>query len=304
MAVYFVFVDGVGVADPGPANPFTDLPLRFLRHITGHAHLTTQHPALPLIDACLGHPGLPQSGTGQATLFTGEDQIAVVGAHFGPFPHSKTRTALAERSLFSQWQALGGVPCFLNAYPARFFAAAEARNRWSCTTWMSKGAGVRLHTVDDVRAGTAVTAEIRQEVWREVFHADIPVISEAEAGTRMLAAGSRADLVLFEYYLTDKAGHSQDAAQARAVLERLDAFLIAVVEGMDPARDLLVLTSDHGNLEDLAVKTHTRNPVPLLVYGRAAERFRGAETLADVTPLICRWRAEYGSGFPPPYPSR
>jgi phosphopentomutase len=63
---------------------------------------------------------------------------------------------------------------------------------------------------------------------------------------------------------------------------------------MDPDRDLLVITSDHGNVEDMSTKSHTRNPVPALFHGHgahgAAERLAGdgRETtdLTHVTPLL------------------
>jgi bisphosphoglycerate-independent phosphoglycerate mutase (AlkP superfamily) len=47
-----------------------------------------------------------------------------------------------------------------------------------------------------------------------------------------------------------------------------------------------VLTSDHGNMEDLSTGSHTRNPVPLLARGPQARRFAAAESIADVTPAI------------------
>ncbi len=49
---------------------------------------------------------------------------------------------------------------------------------------------------------------------------------------------------------------------------------------------LLVVTSDHGNLEDLSTKSHTRNPVPLLAVGPGADAFAGAASLTDVTPAV------------------
>src|SRR5690625_7853575 len=47
----------------------------------------------------------------------------------------------------------------------------------------------------------------------------------------------------------------------------------------------------YGNIEDLAVKTHTRNPVPLIVAEKT-ESFREAESILDVTPGIVELRSE------------
>ncbi|MGQ9666582.1 MAG: hypothetical protein ACUVWB_04630, partial [Anaerolineae bacterium] len=73
----------------------------------------------------------------------------------------------------------------------------------------------------------------------------------------------------------------------RWLVYALDAFLRGVVMAMRPA-DSLVLCSDHGNFEDLETKLHTENPVPLLVVGPAAEQFRRAHAITDVTPTILR----------------
>jgi phosphopentomutase len=70
------------------------------------------------------------------------------------------------------------------------------------------------------------------------------------------------------------------------VLASLDRFVGALLDRLDPARDLLVLASDHGNLEDLGTKTHTRNPVPLVALGAGAGRFADARSVLDVTPRV------------------
>jgi bisphosphoglycerate-independent phosphoglycerate mutase (AlkP superfamily) len=86
------------------------------------------------------------------------------------------------------------------------------------------------------------------------------------------------EFVLFEYWKTDHAGHAQDMAEACAALKALDELLAGVLEAMDSRRHLLVVTSDHGNLEDLSIKTHTRHPVPVLLHG-----FRHGEVAARLT---------------------
>jgi phosphopentomutase len=50
--------------------------------------------------------------------------------------------------------------------------------------------------------------------------------------------------------------------------------------------DTLLLTSDHGNIESLAAKSHTRHPVPLLVIGPAARAFTHVTTIAEVAGTI------------------
>jgi 2,3-bisphosphoglycerate-independent phosphoglycerate mutase len=50
---------------------------------------------------------------------------------------------------------------------------------------------------------------------------------------------------------------------------------------------LLLITSDHGNLEDLSTSSHTLNQVPLLAVGADVETTtRGLRSLVDVAPYI------------------
>ena len=291
----FVFVDGIGLAPPGADNPFST-PRPALERLGGGHVWTSEAPALRQpdhvflpIDATLAHDGLPQSGTGQAALLTGENAARVHGRHFGPYPPTTVRPLVAERSLFARLVARGVPPAalaFANAYPDRFFRFVEARGRWTTTTLAAHSAGVRLRTAEDLADGLAIPADLTGDGWNRLIDPAMSPFSEAEAARRVLAITSAHRLTLVEYYRTDKAGHSQDGARASATLASLDRFLGALLEGFDAARDLLVLTSDHGNLEDLSVKSHTRNPVPLVAWGRGAGGFADAASLLDVTPRL------------------
>ena len=241
------------------------------------------------IDANLGMGGLPQSGTGQATLFTGVNCAEVAGRHFGPFPHSKTRPVLAAHNLFRQVQALD-LPfeepaAFANAYPDRFFRFVEKNDRWTVTTRCCLDAGLRIRTHADLLAGNALPADLTTATWPQRDPSLSP-ITEAEAGHRLVELSRRHALTLFEYFLTDKAGHSRSFDRAAAVLTALDRFFGDVLAHLDPDRHLLLITSDHGNLEDLSTKSHTRHAVPLVAYGRGAHHFAEVKDLTGVTPGV------------------
>jgi hypothetical protein len=291
MAVCFLFVDGVGIGPKTDFNPLASPELKSFSYFTGKKGLydgceerDSGSVLFKKIDANLDVEGLPQSGTGQTSLFTGENASKVVGRHFGPFPHSEIKPLLKKRSLFHKVIEMGLKPHFLNAYPDLFFEKSEKRNRWSCTTLMARSAGVRLNRLQDVVDGRAVTAEIIQSAWRSKLRLDVPEIEPEEASGRMLRALDQYDLVLFEYYLTDKAGHEQDPEMANRVLTILDRFIYEILENIDE-KDTLILSSDHGNLEDLSIKTHTRNSVPLFVKGNT-KPFKNAKSILDVTPGI------------------
>ncbi|SHK03658.1 alkaline phosphatase family protein [Rhodothermus profundi] len=289
--VLFVFLDGVGLGPPHSHNPLaTDWP--GLAQLSRGQCWTCQaqffHSARHVfrsLDATLGVPGLPQSGTGQTALLTGFNAPRIAGRHYGPFAHSRTRPLLAQYNLFQRLKTRGFSVAFANAYPPPFFAYAQQRDRWSVTTRCCREAGVRLRTLDDLERGEAVAADL---TGRRLRTAGFPItpVDESRAARQLLALAQRHDFTLFEYFLTDQAGHRQDASEAQWVLASLDRFFTELVALLDPECHLLVVTSDHGNLEDLRVRTHTRNPVPLFVYGRGATCFRHAHDLRDVTPAI------------------
>ena len=95
------------------------------------------------------------------------------------------------------------------------------------------------------------------------------------------------DFTLFEFFQTDVSGHSMDYARACAVLRVFDAFLSAFVCYAEAAGMTLVLTSDHGNIESVSTRGHTRNPVPFVAFGPKEAFLRSrVASLVDVTPAI------------------
>lgn len=292
MSVLFLFVDGIGIGLDHADNPFSSFEWTGFKSITNGQKLTqsanfsiSSSLVFKPIDATLGVEGLPQSGTGQATLFSGQNASKIINKHFGPYPHSGIKHLLMEESLFKKVHELGKKPYFINAFPQIFFERAKVRNRWSCCTLMTKSAGLKLNSVDEVLSENAITAEIIQDYWRQHLSLEIPAITIQQAATRVTKVSSQHDVTLMEYYLTDKAGHEQDKNSAFKAIERLDLFLDHYLK-IKPADQTIVLTSDHGNIEDLSVKTHTINPVPLIVNGPKANYFSNVESIQDITPAI------------------
>ncbi|MGM0745644.1 MAG: alkaline phosphatase family protein [Bacteroidota bacterium] len=291
MSVLFIFIDGVGVGQKSEFNPLANRSLKSFSYFTeGEGLHNGIQPSfnsdklyLP-IDANLDVEGLPQSGTGQASLFSGENASKIAGKHYGPFPYSKTKFLLKEKSLFQKAQNEGFKPHFLNAYPDIFFQKSKKRNRWTCTTLMAKSAGIELNGLEALLDNKAMTAEIIQNAWRNSLNLDVPIITPEDGAQRALNSLGEYDLVLYEYYLTDKAGHEKDSEKANKVLGVLDRFLVEIIENLKDG-DTLVISSDHGNIEDLSTKTHTRNPVALFVKGDTYA-FKNATSILDVTPGI------------------
>jgi phosphopentomutase len=94
-------------------------------------------------------------------------------------------------------------------------------------------------------------------------------------------------------------GHRRDAEGYAKALERFDAQLPDIYEAMHDD-DLLILTADHGNDPTFPGSDHTREYVPLLVFGRNAKPGVNLGTrgsLADIGETIAQnFNVRLGSG--------
>ena len=282
----FIFLDGIGLGRDNPdINPFAGKLMPDLDELLGGHKLiangylssevpdnilvNTDHASLLSLDACLGIDGLPQSATGQASLFTGLNAAAHVGNHEGPKPTPAIAELINQGSLLTQLQEQGRAVSFINAFPPRYFESIEAGYRIPGVISLAvQAAGIQLKTSTDLYAGNAISADFTAEGWRDhLGYPDIPIISPSQAGERLRYLADQSDLTIFEYWLTDYAGHHRDMQSAKALLATLDAVLGSLINSWDYKNGLILLTSDHGNLEDLSTRHHTRNDVPLLLIG-------------------------------------
>jgi hypothetical protein len=299
VAAIFVFVDGVGVGAPDPeVNPLARGEYLLSRFAGGGGSALPRGGRAGAADATLGVPGRPQSATGQAALLTGRNAPAALGRHLLGFPNAALRELITLHSLFRAASAAGRTATFANAYPSAYLKAlglpgaddagpdlpARRRARPAATTVAFAAAGQRFRTWGDARMGAALTHDLTGERANR-WGADLPPRSTDEAAAILLGLAARHDLTVFEFFETDEAGHARSMPEASEVLGRLDRFLRAVVDGLGPG-DSLVVTSDHGNVEDLTTRNHTRAPVPLLGFGPAAAQVEGVRDLTGVAPLL------------------
>lgn len=292
----FLFLDGVGIGKRDPVhNPFFSMPLPGFSALLGGPMVSAGRPSrrnsgssVRPIDATLGVEGLPQSGTGQTAILTGENAARHLGRHFGPFPHSSLRDLLAAKNIFRRLEEQGLETMYLNAFPRQYTEhAAKHPGRTGAFSFAWRSGGRTVNGPEHLVAGEALSSDCTAEGWGRLGYPDVPVITPARAAATALKALSGRHFVLFEYYLTDHAGHGRSHREASSILATIDGFVGALAAGIDPARDTLVITSDHGNFEDLSTRQHTRNPVPFIAAGRGHEKLTGSvRDLTGIVPAI------------------
>jgi 2,3-bisphosphoglycerate-independent phosphoglycerate mutase len=299
--VLLFFIDGVGV---GPDDPDVNLlatgDYPSLKLTEGSVPRAGAGPPAVAhgLDPSMGVPGLPQSATGQTTILTGVNAPAVMGAHISGFPGPTLRRLLFEQSILKRIRERGRAATFLNAYRPSFFHTPEPKRRLSATSLATMASGAPFRGWEDLLLGRAVTHDLTHWRIRERGY-DVPPRSPETAGRIIAREAMRSDFSLFEYFETDRAGHDRDRERLARCLGDLDRALETVLREVDLATTTVIVVSDHGNVEDRRVKTHTLNPALFAAWGPGA-RGDGAKmrALTDVAPLVLRALGESESGPP------
>ena len=298
MKILFLFLDGIGLGEDNPEiNPFARANMPYLRSLLGGRALTrsaapfeSEQISLLAINPNLGVIGLPQSATGQAVLLTGINIPAELGYHYGPKPNPEVAEYLNGATIFSKVVNANKKTALLNAYPPRYFDGIDSGKRlYSSIPLALTNAGIPLFTHEDYFAGRALSADFTGEGWREFLgFPDAPTFTPEEAGIRLADLARSFDLSFFEYWVSDYAGHKQDMDWAIRQLETIDGVLKGILTEWRSEDGLILLTSDHGNMEDLSTRKHTDAHVPLLLFGEHEYRsaFGQAANPTDVAPAI------------------
>ena len=302
MRTVLIFIDGLGWGRPDPAtNPQMVYGGQRLR-LPGVPCLGDQVSSVAggwarALDAVLGIAGVPQSATGQTTLLSGVNAQGRLGKHLTGFPNEPLREILRRHSLLKTLAELGLRVRFLNAFRPLFFTLPTSR-QWtlSATTVANLAADLPFCTLEDLRCGRSLYHDFTNGALLDRGF-EVPERTSVAAGLILAQVARANDFIFYEYFQTDKAGHAGDMQSACGELEKLDAFLGALLAELAPdlAVDTLVLlTSDHGNLEDVTTRRHTTNPVPLLAWGQDGKEFLAdLSRLDQVTPaIVARHRAD------------
>jgi len=301
MKLLFLFLDGIGLGENDlEKNPFARAKMPTLRSLLGGQTLLRQSApfegesaTLLAVDPNLGVQGIPQSATGQSVLLTGINIPAELGYHYGPKPNPEVAQYLDGKTIFSKTIKAGKKAALLNAYPPRYFDGIDSGKRlYSAIPQAVTNAGLSLFTQDDFFSGRALSADFTGRGWREFMKMDnSPLFEPEEAGNKLAELASLFDLSFFEYWASDYAGHKQDMDWAMRQLENFDSVLKGLLDVWNGEEGLILLTSDHGNMEDLSTRRHTDAHVPLLLFGDKNKRREFQKDIRDLTgiaPAILR----------------
>ena len=286
-SVIFVFLDGLGLGPADETNPLWLAPMPNLRQLLGGplvAGRNVDRPGLLFkgIDALMGVPGLPHSATGQTALFTGVNAAQLLGRHLGAYPSGPLIQVINEHSILKRATERGYRATFANAYTPQYFQLVkERKRRHSATTLSVLAAGLPFRTLEDLQRGEAVYWDITYFYLAGHLHLPVPIIEPEMAGQRLARLSHSYDLVLYESFLPDAVGHRKDLEMALEILDMLDRFFAGLLEEVGPTVTV-VMSSDHGNLEEIGLGLHSTNPVPLLAVGPGAESLRQAQAITDV----------------------
>jgi len=123
-----------------------------------------------------------------------------------------------------------------------------------------------------------------------------PEMSAPELTDKLVGAiaSGRYDLIVVNYANPDMVGHTGVLSAAIKAVEAVDACLGKVEAAVNAAGGVLLVTADHGNLEQMqdpasgqAHTQHTTNLVPLVLAGPAARGMALRDgRLADIAPTL------------------
>jgi hypothetical protein len=156
----------------------------------------------------------------------------------------------------------------------------------------ARQAGMSLRTWDDVRRGDALTGTMTHELegrfnWDALGLPALPLRTPEQAADILVALARRHDFTFYKYQMPDLVSHTGQVEAVRSVLAVIESFLETVLNGIDNAETAVIVTSDHGHLEQVSyAHGHPKSRVPTWYFGPDAEvqanRMRRPEGIFEV----------------------
>jgi 2,3-bisphosphoglycerate-independent phosphoglycerate mutase len=285
------FIDGIGLGeDDERINPIRGLFSNLMageRLVKHAAPLFFPQCVLMPTDPVMGVAGVPQSATGQTSIFTGVNAQRLIGYHLTGYPNERLKAVIEERSLMKALIQRGVSATAANLYSQEFFEKRRqsSRNLFPVSTLTIQASGAGFRYWEDYKVGQAVFADITNELIRSRGY-DIKLIKPQTAAAHMLNILGDFDFVFFEYFMTDLYGHKRNREELIGCVETLNQFTEFLWKGVDRQCTSVLVVSDHGNAEDLRTGDHTSNMVPTLLLSEDRDNQRlFAESVKDLTDI-------------------
>lgn len=266
MRVLWLCLDGIGHPEDAPEGSCWDQELDVLLPLVMQGQK---------VDATLGVEGLPQSGTGQTSIITGINAARHMGRHYGPVPGPSLKPLIKEHSIPVQLVQSGGTFQLLNFYPPAYLTP-DRKHGAIVQSVLDAGGHLNPVGFPSIRPSLGIQ-------YQEPYGAYLPLKEIREWGRKATQATRAVDLILLDLWFSDFLGHAQNAQAARTYLQHLNAFL----QGATEEEVKIIMTSDHGNMENTSIKTHTFARVPFVTEGFAADAVKDiAEAGSEIKKLL------------------
>jgi phosphopentomutase len=236
--------------------------------------------------------------TGNLIVYTSADSVLQIAAHVDEVPTAELYAACAAaREIMSGEHAVGrviarpfrGVPGAFERTEGRKDLALPPPSRSYMDELQS--AGVPVHTVGKI-------GQVFDGVGVDVQHKGA-TNAAAMAATDELIDSLDGGFVFTNLVETDQVfGHRGDVPGFHGALRAIDAQVGAWLERLDPARDLLIITADHGCDPTTPGTDHTREHAPLLARFEGHGGRRNDGPFADVGASVLHWLTGRDAALP------
>jgi phosphopentomutase len=267
---------------------FPDAVIEQLRDATGRGVLCNRpYSGTAVIDDF----GEQHLRSGDLIVYTSADSVLQIAAHEDEVPQDELYAACrAAREIMSGEHAVGRVIARPFRGEPGAFERTEGRKDFALDppgrTYLDElqAGGIPVHTVGKIGSvfnHVGVDHEHPGATNPAAIAATTALIDELEHG-----------FVFTNLVETDQVyGHRQDVHGFHGALRAIDAAVGEWLARLDPERDLLVLTADHGCDPTTPGTDHSREHVPLLARfaGHAGRRRDGP--FSDVGASVLRWLA-------------
>jgi phosphopentomutase len=217
--------------------------------------------------AIIAERGAEHVRTGAPIVYTSADSVFQIAAHEGVIPIADLY-AMCGVAFDLAARGLGVARVIARPFvgePGRFVRTSNRRDFALDPTGPTlldrlKAAGhavVGIGKIEDLFAGRGLTKAIHttsDDHGMNVLDAELPATPRGLIFVNLVECDT-------------EFGHRNDVAGYAANLERIDARLAPLLPRL-AASDLLVVTADHGNDPSTASTDHSREYVPVLLYGR------------------------------------